>query len=99
MSTEEGLIDDDGALQKRYRGRRNESADTLLPGFTSSLLKDVRNKSLGGQIVTMMQATAYFDQVVRRIAGILLVGPALDVSYQAILPTATGLSALQIPIR
>jgi hypothetical protein len=34
---------------------------------------------------------AYFAQVVRRIAAILLLGPALDRSYQAILPTATGL--------
>ena len=36
---------------------------------------------------------AYFAQVVRRITAILLLGPALDASYQAILPTATGLSA------
>ncbi len=35
----------------------------------------------------------YFAQVVRRIAAILLLGPALDASYQAILPTATGLPA------
>jgi len=34
---------------------------------------------------------AYFSQVVRRIAAILLLGPALDASYRAILPTATGL--------
>lgn len=34
----------------------------------------------------------YFAQVVRRIAAILLFGPALDASYQAILPTATGLA-------
>jgi Type ISP C-terminal specificity domain len=34
----------------------------------------------------------YFAQVVRRIAAILLLGPALDANYQAILPTATGLS-------
>jgi hypothetical protein len=33
----------------------------------------------------------YFAQVVRRIAAILLLGPALDASYAAILPTATGL--------
>jgi hypothetical protein len=33
----------------------------------------------------------YFSQVVRRIAAILLLGPALDASYQAILPTAIGL--------
>ncbi len=33
----------------------------------------------------------YFAQVVRRITAILLLGPALDASYQAILPTATGL--------
>lgn len=35
----------------------------------------------------------YFAQVVRRIAAILLMGPALDASYAAILPTATGLPA------
>jgi Type ISP C-terminal specificity domain len=34
---------------------------------------------------------AYFAQVVRRIAAILLLGPALDASYAVILPTATGL--------
>jgi hypothetical protein len=33
----------------------------------------------------------YFAQVVRRIAAILLMGPALDASYAAILPAATGL--------
>jgi hypothetical protein len=33
----------------------------------------------------------YFAQVVRRIAAILLLGPALDASYSAILPTARGL--------
>ncbi len=33
----------------------------------------------------------YFAQVVRRITAILLLGPRLDASYQAILPTATGL--------
>jgi hypothetical protein len=33
----------------------------------------------------------YFAQVVRRIAAILLMGPALDASYAAILPTALGL--------
>lgn len=33
----------------------------------------------------------YFAQVVRRITAILLLGPALDASYQAILPDATGL--------
>jgi hypothetical protein len=37
------------------------------------------------------EEAAYFAQVVRRIAAILLLGPALDASYQAILPTATGL--------
>ena len=34
---------------------------------------------------------AYFAQVVRRIAAILLLGPALDASYRSIVPTATGL--------
>ena len=33
----------------------------------------------------------YFADVVRRISAILLMGPALDASYAAILPTATGL--------
>ena len=33
----------------------------------------------------------YFSQVVRRISAILLLGPALDASYAAILPTACGL--------
>ena len=35
----------------------------------------------------------YFAQVVRRIAAILLLSPALDASYAAILPDATGLPA------
>jgi len=39
------------------------------------------------------EEAAYFSQVVRRIAAILLLGPALDASYKAILPTATGLPA------
>jgi hypothetical protein len=38
------------------------------------------------------EEAAYFAQVVRRIAAILLLGPALDASYQAILPTASGLA-------
>ncbi len=33
----------------------------------------------------------YFAQVVRRITAILLLSPALDASYAAILPDATGL--------
>ncbi len=37
------------------------------------------------------EEAAWFSQVVRRITAILLMGPALDASYQAILPTATGL--------
>jgi hypothetical protein len=37
------------------------------------------------------EEAAYVAQVVRRIAAILLLGPALDASYLAILPTATGL--------
>jgi hypothetical protein len=37
------------------------------------------------------EEAAYFAQAVRRIAAILLLGPALDASYRAILPTATGL--------
>jgi hypothetical protein len=35
----------------------------------------------------------YFSQVVRRITAILLLGPALDASYSAILPGARGLSS------
>ena len=37
------------------------------------------------------EEAAYFAQVVRRIAAIILLGPALDASYQVILPAATGL--------
>ncbi len=37
------------------------------------------------------EETAYFAQVVRRIAAILLLGPALDATYRAIRLTATGL--------
>ena len=37
------------------------------------------------------EEAAYFAQVVRRIAAILLLGPSLDASYQAVLPGATGL--------
>jgi hypothetical protein len=40
------------------------------------------------------EEAAYFAQVVRRIAAILLLGPALDANYQAMLPTATGLPTL-----
>lgn len=40
------------------------------------------------------EEAAYFAQVVRRITAILLLGPALDASYQAILPTATGLGPI-----
>ena len=39
------------------------------------------------------EEVAYFAEVVRRIAAILLLGPALDASYGSILPTATGLPA------
>jgi hypothetical protein len=39
------------------------------------------------------EEAAYFAQVVRRIAAILLLGPALDASYRSIVPTAIGLSA------
>jgi hypothetical protein len=37
------------------------------------------------------EEAAYFAQIVRRIAAILLLGPTLDASYQAIIPSATGL--------
>ena len=37
------------------------------------------------------EEAAYFAQVARRIAAILLLGPALNATYRAILPTATGL--------
>lgn len=40
------------------------------------------------------EEVAHFAQVVRRIAAILFLGPGLDASYRAILPTATGLSDL-----
>jgi hypothetical protein len=40
------------------------------------------------------EEAAYFAQVVRRIAAILLLGPALDASYRSIVPTATGLPAV-----
>ena len=40
------------------------------------------------------EEAAWFAQVVRRITAILLLGPSLDRSYQAILPTATGLPAV-----
>lgn len=43
------------------------------------------------QLPSGITLSAYFGQVVRRIAAILLLGPALDASYQAILPTAGGL--------
>jgi hypothetical protein len=33
----------------------------------------------------------YFAQVVRRITAILLMGPTLDASYAAIIPTAVGI--------
>jgi Type ISP C-terminal specificity domain/N-6 DNA Methylase len=39
------------------------------------------------------EEAAYFAQVVRRITAILLLGPALDASYEVILPMARGLSA------
>jgi hypothetical protein len=35
----------------------------------------------------------YFSKVVRRIAAIILLGPAPDQSYENILPTATGLAS------
>jgi hypothetical protein len=41
------------------------------------------------------EEAAYFAQVVRRIAAILLLGPQLDANYRAILPTATGLTTAQ----
>ncbi len=40
------------------------------------------------------EEAAYFAQVARRITAILLLGPALDANYRAILPTATGLPTL-----
>jgi Type ISP C-terminal specificity domain len=49
-----------------------------------------REFDLLGRVLRPDEA-AYFSQVVRRIAAILLMGPALDASYQAILPTAVGL--------
>jgi hypothetical protein len=37
------------------------------------------------------EESAWFAQIVRRITAILLMGPALDASYRAILPGARGL--------
>jgi hypothetical protein len=37
------------------------------------------------------EEVGYFAQVVRRITAILLMGPALDASYAAIIPTAVGI--------
>jgi hypothetical protein len=37
------------------------------------------------------EEASYFAQVARRIAAIILLGPALDTSYQAIISTATSL--------
>jgi predicted helicase len=75
--------------------------------FWSSVPINVWNYTLGGYQVLKKwlsyrefsllgrslgpEETTYFAQVVRRIAAILLLGPALDANYQAILPTATGL--------
>ena len=49
-----------------------------------------REQSLLGRPLRPEEA-AWFSEVVRRIAAILLLGPALDASYAAILPNATGL--------
>lgn len=49
-----------------------------------------RELSLLGRPLLSEEAQ-YFAQVVRRITAILLMGPALDASYTAIIPTATGL--------
>jgi len=49
-----------------------------------------REESLLGRPLHEDEAR-YFSQVVRRIAAILLLGPALDTSYGAIIPTASGL--------
>jgi hypothetical protein len=37
------------------------------------------------------EEVGYFAQIVRRITAILLMGPALDASYAAIIPTAVGI--------
>ncbi len=55
--------------------------------FTSDAASPLLHRALRPEEV------AYFAQVVRRIAAILLLGPALDATYRAILPTATGLPA------
>jgi hypothetical protein len=75
--------------------------------FWSTIPINVWNYSLGGYQVLKKwlsyreypllgrplheDESRYFAQVVRRIAAILLLGPALDASYQTILPTARGL--------
>jgi hypothetical protein len=50
-----------------------------------------REESLLGRPLHEDEAR-YFSQIVRRITAILLLGPALDASYSAILPTACGLT-------
>ena len=52
-----------------------------------------REFSLLGRALHPEEA-AYFSQVARRITAILLLGPALDANYQAILPSAAGLPAI-----
>jgi hypothetical protein len=49
-----------------------------------------REFALLGRALRADEAT-YFSQVVRRITAILLMGPELDASYQAILSSAVGL--------
>jgi hypothetical protein len=49
-----------------------------------------RENSLLGRPLRAEEAS-YFSDVVRRVAAILLLRPALDASYLDILPTATGL--------
>jgi hypothetical protein len=75
--------------------------------FWSAVPRKVWNYTLGGYQVLKKwlsyrelpllgralhpEEAAYFAQVVRRITAVLLLGPALDASYAAILPTANGL--------
>jgi len=49
-----------------------------------------RENTLLGRSLNAEEAS-YFAQIVRRIAAIILLGPALDANYREILPTATGL--------
>jgi hypothetical protein len=72
-------------------GNRKKKQPDTLGGY--QVLKrwlSYREEVLLGRPLRETEAR-YFAQVVRRITAILLLSPALDASYAAILPTATGL--------